>query len=117
MKRILMLVILASFIGCTGLEGVLKERKNTLLEYNKPQVEISTNQGDLVIDLAKQELKFKEEDIKFEKFKVSFLNETTNESIFTENGEIWFKKLNDGSIVVITEPNLTNFVLFGITIK
>jgi len=120
MKKILLGLIMLGLVGCAGLDGAfgktLVKRKETLLDYNQPKIELETTQGVFAVDLKDESLKFEDKTLKFKSFKVSFVNPKTKEELFTD-GINWYKITADGRKVLITEIDTTNFILFGIKVQ
>ena len=116
MKKLFLVLLLFGLVGCSSLKGLIKQRGEKLLSYNEPQIELKTNQGSFYIDLTSSDIKFKDEIISFDSFRIRFVNPSTGEVLFTDGHE-WYKELTNGVIIEITEVDVDNFLIFGITIK
>lgn len=116
MKELFIVFLLLGLLGCSNLKGLISQRGEILLDYNDPQIELSTSQGSFTIDLISKSVEFNNDIIKFESFKVNFKNKSTGEVLFT-NGEKWYKKLKNGTVIEITTVDVDNFIIFGIKAK
>lgn len=117
MRKIIAVLMFLMLVGCTSLKGTLKDRKEELKEYEEISLVAKTNtEQTLELNITKKVLKINNEIVKITGLEVRFVNPKTGEIIFWD-GDKFYKKTVSGLIKEITEPDVTNFVIFGIKIR
>jgi len=117
MKKIFLGLVIFALFGCSSVKDTVKTRKEQLKEYKNISVVAKTNNDtDIEIDMTSKKLKINGEVTEIIGIEVRFLNPNTNEFLLWD-GKKFYKKTTSGKAKEITDPDVSNWVIFGIKIQ